>query len=115
MAVVVIFDDMYVLVFQNIMHQEIQTQETKAQLMPCHTWALSYEILFKLNILRKNTGGLAVIAVPSRVPLKKVIPQVLYEQAEAYPNRIGYPKILFRHTGKSDTTASTLFGQYKNG
>ena len=59
---------------------EIKAPVLRATLTPGHTWQKTYEVLYKLNILREK-HGLPMIAVPSRSPRLSVPRFYVYEQA----------------------------------
>lgn len=58
----------------------IQVAPIYANFTSSHTWQKTYEILFKLNVLRKEYD-LPVIAVPAREPKLRPKPQIVFEQA----------------------------------
>lgn len=49
------------------------------EMAPKYNWQKSYEILYKINVLRKKLG-LSVVGVPSREPQLELPPQTRYEQ-----------------------------------
>lgn len=60
-------------------HQAAEETPTPTQLTPGHSWQKGYEILYKINIFRKNYG-LSHISTPSREPQLKVVPMIVFEQ-----------------------------------
>ncbi len=60
-------------------HQATAENPTSTQLNHGHSWQKGYEILYKINILRKNYG-LPRISTPSREPQLSVTPMVVFEQ-----------------------------------
>lgn len=60
--------------------QVISVEPIAANFTSAHTWQKTYEILFKLNILR-NKYGLPLLAVPSREPHLHPKPQIVFAQA----------------------------------
>lgn len=60
--------------------QTTQAPEIKAVLLPRHTWQKTYEILYKISILRQKVG-LPFIAIPSREPVQEITHLHVYEQS----------------------------------
>lgn len=81
--------------------ETISTQEIKANISPHHVWQKTYEILFKLNILREK-HGLPVIAVSSLEPCKKIIPLYVYEQTQRILTELNLLKLILTIEGESD-------------
>ncbi len=90
MAVTISPNDVYLQLLQvkadiNLLKQhfniqeEITTENLEVQLLPRHTWQKSYEVLFKLNLLRQKLN-LPVMAVPSWAPTVEVSSLHVYEQ-----------------------------------
>lgn len=59
--------------------EEITIENIEVPLLPRHTWQKSYEVLFKLNLLRQQLN-LPVMAVPSWAPTVEVSSFHVYEQ-----------------------------------
>ncbi len=59
--------------------RDVVAPEFDLPLTPGHSWQKTYEILFKINILRQKYG-LPFIAVPSREPREEPHPMLVYEQ-----------------------------------
>lgn len=85
-------DDVYTQVY--LIKEEIETLkqhfhvqkdaeafELKTKLTPRHTWQKSYEVAYKINILREKLG-LPVFASPSIEPRRKIIPLYIYEETQ---------------------------------
>lgn len=60
--------------------QVVSVEPIVASFSPAHTWQKTYEILYKLNILR-NKYGLPLLAVSSREPTLSPDPQIVFAQA----------------------------------
>lgn len=61
---------------------EIKPVETfKMVLFPYHTWQKTYEILFKINLLREKYH-FPIMAIPSQEPIKALMPVHVYEQTQ---------------------------------
>ncbi len=60
---------------------EVEVFELKTKLAPRHTWQKTYEVTYKINILREKLG-LPVFAAPSIEPRRKIIPLYIYEQTQ---------------------------------
>lgn len=60
-------------------HQATAENPTSTQLNPGHSWQKSYEILYKINVFRKNYG-LPRISTPSREPQLSVTSMISFEQ-----------------------------------
>lgn len=59
--------------------EDVHTPQLTLNLSPRHTWQKTYEVLFKLNILREKIG-MATLSIPSRQPMVHVSPSYSYEQ-----------------------------------
>lgn len=59
--------------------EEVQQPKVLIEMAPKYNWQKSYEILYKINILRESIG-LPVVGVPSREPQLELPPQIRYEQ-----------------------------------
>lgn len=79
-------------------------------LSPRHVWQKTYEILYKLNILREKLG-LASLSIPSRQPQLSVSPAYPYEQILRILTEIDIIKRHLDITEKTELTSTVITGK----
>jgi hypothetical protein len=79
-------------------------------LNPRHVWQKTYEILYKLNILRE-TLGMASLSIPSRQPLLNVSPAYPYEQILRILTEIEIIKRHLEITEKTELSTAVITGK----
>ncbi|MDD2817058.1 MAG: hypothetical protein PHP00_15215 [Thiotrichaceae bacterium] len=79
-------------------------------LNPRHVWQKTYEILYKINILREKIG-MASLSIPSRQPLLNVSPAYPYEQILRILTEIDIIKRHLEITEKTELSTAVVTGK----
>lgn len=90
--------------------EEVTSPALTLPLSPRHVWQRTYEILYKLNILREKLG-MASLSIPSRQPLLNVSPAYPYEQILRILTEL---EIIKRHldiTEKTELSTTPITGK----